>query len=112
MPKRLLVWATRMCRQTRVKSLEMTTCELFCNSKVSASFPVMKASLVEHFNKTLRAKIHTYLMYKRDGRYINALLSLVNAYNRAYHFTLDMVPKDVDKENAEELFVCLCEPRH
>jgi len=78
----------------------------------SSEDDVIKASLVERFNKTLRLKIHAHLTKTRQGRYIDALDSMVAAYNGAYHSTLEMTPDEVDEENAADLFVRLYEPRH
>ena len=78
----------------------------------SSQDDVIKASLVERFNKTLRGKIHAHLTYTREGRYIDSLPAMVRGYNRAYHSTLDMAPDDVDEENAGDVFIRLYEPRH
>ena len=46
---------------------------------------VVKASIVERFNKTLRAKIHRYLTYTGGSRFIDVLPDIVDAYNRSTH---------------------------
>ena len=72
---------------------------------------VVKASLVERFNKTLRKKIHAYLTRTRRGRYLDHLRAMVDAYNATPHRSLGMAPERVNDENAADIFVRLYEPR-
>jgi hypothetical protein len=77
----------------------------------SSENEVIKASLVERFNKTLRRKIHAYLTRFREGRYIDRLSDMVDAYNRMPHSTLNgLAPIDVNSHNAADLFVSMYEP--
>jgi hypothetical protein len=77
----------------------------------SSENEVIKASLVERFNRTLRRKIHAYLTRFREGRYIDRLSEMVDAYNRTPHSALDgLAPVDVNSTNAADLFVSMYEP--
>ena len=64
----------------------------------------IKASLVERFNKTLRAKIHRFLTKTRGDRFIDSLNSFVKAYNNTYHTAIGMAPNDVNFNNQEDVW--------
>jgi hypothetical protein len=77
----------------------------------SSENEVIKASLVERFNRTLRRKIHAYLTRFREGRYIDRLSDMVDAYNKTPHSALNgLAPIDVNSTNAADLFVSMYEP--
>jgi hypothetical protein len=77
----------------------------------SSENEVIKASLVERFNRTLRRKIHAYLTRTREGRYIDQLSAMVETYNRTPHSALKgLAPVEVDSTNAADLFVSMYEP--
>jgi hypothetical protein len=77
----------------------------------SSENEVIKASLVERFNRTLRRKIHAYLTRFRDARYVDRLSDMVDAYNRTPHSALNgLAPVDVNSNNAADLFVSMYEP--
>lgn len=69
----------------------------------------IKASLAERFNRTLRQKIHTYLTWNPSDGYLNSLNDMVDSYNSTPHGTIGMAPIDVDRENAEDVFIRLYE---
>jgi hypothetical protein len=77
----------------------------------SSENEVIKASLVERFNRTLRRKIHAYLTRFRDARYVDRLSAMIDAYNQTPHSALNgLAPVDVDSTNAADLFVSMYEP--
>jgi hypothetical protein len=57
-----------------------------------------KKSLVERFNKTLRARIET-LMATNAGRYIDGLQDLIYSYNNNRHQTIKVTPTRAIKDN-------------
>ena len=68
---------------------------------------VVKASIVERFNKTLRAKIHRYLTYTGGSRFIDVLPDIVDAYNRSTHASTGMAPRAVGPSNMEAVWQTL-----
>ena len=70
----------------------------------SSENETIKSALVERFNQTLRGKIHRYLTWKREPRYIDALPSMVRAYNSAIHSSIGVAPKDVTYANQERVW--------
>lgn len=59
----------------------------------------MKASIIERFNRTLKAAM--FKMFSNRGKYLwyDILQSLINEYNNKYHRTIGMKPKDVSSQN-------------
>ena len=68
-----------------------------------STYNVLKASIVERFNRTLKEKM--WRMFSNNGnyKYINKLSELVNQYNNSVHRTISMKPKDVTKKHEAEL---------
>ena len=75
----------------------------------SSENEVIKASMVERFNRTLRRKIHGFLTFSRQGRFIDKLGDMVSAYNHTKHSSTGFAPVEVNRANAEEVFVRLYE---
>lgn len=76
----------------------------------SSENDVVKAALVERFNRTLRGKIHAYLTYTKRRRYIDVVDDMVSAYNETKHSAIGLAPRDVNASNADDIFVQLYEP--
>ena len=70
----------------------------------SSENETIKSALVERFNQTLRGRIHRYLTWKGGQRYIDALPSMVRAYNSAAHSSIGMAPRDVTYANQERVW--------
>ena len=70
----------------------------------SSESKTVKSALVERFNQTRRGKIHRYLTWKRGPRYIEALPSMVRAYNATSHSSICMAPRDVTYDNQERVW--------
>ena len=64
----------------------------------------LKASVVERFNRTLKARMWRYLTAVNSKRYCDILPDLVSSYNRSYHRSIKMRPIDVSKENEDVVF--------
>lgn len=82
----------------------------FFNTDVSSLFKTLdifhfasnsdqKAAIVERFNRTLKTKIWHYFTAKNTRTFIDVLPDLVNTYNKSYHRTIGMAPKDVKKSD-------------
>jgi hypothetical protein len=63
--------------------------------QIKKPLSVHKASLVERFNRTLRQKIHRYLVYKASGKKIDVLDDLVYSYNNTIHPAHGLTPSHV-----------------
>ena len=58
-----------------------------------------KASTVERFHRTIRAKLWRFFDSTNTRRYVEVLPKLVTSYNAAVHSSTDMAPKDVTPLN-------------
>ena len=65
---------------------------------------VMKASVVERFNRTLKTKMWKYLTAINSKRYIDVLDKLMVSYNNTVHSSIKMRPSAVCIENELEVF--------
>ncbi len=65
---------------------------------------ILKASIVERFNRTLKEKIYKYLTAFNTNRYIDVLQIIVESYNNSFHRTIKMTPNQVSSENQEEVW--------
>ena len=63
-----------------------------------------KAQIVERFNRTLKNRIWRYFTFQNRRRYLEALLALVDSYNKAYHHSIGTAPERVTQTNAQELW--------
>ncbi len=66
--------------------------------------PIIKASIVERFNRTIMAKLFKFLTYKNNFRYIDALNDLVEGYNNAKHRTIGRAPNEVNDGNILDVY--------
>jgi transposase InsO family protein len=67
----------------------------------------LKAAIVERFNKTLRQKIWRFMTYNKTKRFVDVLPELVSSYNATIHSSIGMPPKDVNKQNEQDLKIKL-----
>lgn len=65
--------------------------------------PETKASIVERFQRTLKAKMWKYFTHKKTRKYIDKLNDLVYAYNHSYHRSIKMTPSSVNENNEVEV---------
>ena len=63
-----------------------------------ATRSVMKDSIVERLNRTLKTKIWKHFSLSGKYEYISVLQKLVDEYNSSYHRTIGMEPKNVTKK--------------
>ena len=73
------------------------------NIKFYTTFSAVKSSVVERFNRTLRARMHRYFTHKNTYRYVEVLPHLIRAYNASPHRgikgrTPDSVTPDINLE--------------
>lgn len=61
--------------------------------------PDIKASIVERFNRTLKARMWRYFTYYSSYRYVDVLPQLLHAYNHRVHRSIKMAPADVNDGN-------------
>jgi len=59
----------------------------------------LKASVVEHFNRTLKTKMYRYFNYRNTRRYVDALTELMYSYNNTHHRSIAMTPIEVNVDN-------------
>ena len=70
--------------------------------------PDIKCSIIERFNRTLKARMFKYFTSKGTRRYLEVLDQLVTAYNNTVHSATKFRPSAVTKENEREVFQNLC----
>ena len=60
---------------------------------------VMKSSIIERFNRTIRKAIAMYRTEKNTKRYIDKLQDFIDSYNNSYHRSIHMAPNQVNQSN-------------
>ena len=63
-----------------------------------------KASVVERFNRTFKQRLYRYITTYNTMSYLKALPSLVSGYNASFHRSIGMAPRDVNENNAPEVW--------
>ena len=66
---------------------------------------VVKAAIVERFNRTIREKIFRHLTRIRGHRYIDILQKLVDGYNNTENSATGTTPNSITFETQEEAFL-------
>ena len=66
-----------------------------------------KASIVERFQRTLKARMWRYFTRHKTRRYVNILSDLVYAYNHSYHRSIKRAPAEVNASNDLEVWKTL-----
>jgi transposase InsO family protein len=61
--------------------------------------PVIKYSMVERFNRTIKTKLYKYFTYKSSYRYVDVLAKFVEAYNRSTHSATGISPINITASN-------------
>ena len=69
----------------------------------SSENETVKASLVERFNRTLRARLHRSMTARGSERILRVLPDIVKAYNSSYNRAIGMAPNDVSRINVETI---------
>ena len=70
----------------------------------TATNPDIKCSVVERFNRTLRARIARYQTHRDTDKFIDVLPQIVRAYNHTLHRSINCRPVDVSKENEMQVW--------
>lgn len=85
---------------------------LMKNHKINhySTFSVMKASIVERFNRTLKTKMFKEFSFKGSYKWINIYQKLVDTYNRTNHRTIKMPPINVNSLNEKKLLNTVYNP--
>jgi len=68
-----------------------------------STFSILKASIVERFNRTLKEKMWKEFSFNGNYKWINLIAELLKQYNNTKHRTIQKRPSDVNKDNAENL---------
>lgn len=71
-----------------------------------------KASIVERFQRTLKARMWRYLTSNKTRRYLDILPDLVFANNHSYHRRIKRAPADVNTSNVLQVLKNLYKKNH
>lgn len=77
---------------------------------VTSEDDIMKAQIVERFNRTLKNKMYRYFAYKNNVVWYDILEDLVTSYNNSYHRAIKRTPNEVNKETENSVFNTLYPP--
>ena len=69
----------------------------------------VKAAMVERFNRTIRGKIHRFITFKNNLRYIDEMQNFIDAYNDTVHTSTGVAPNKVDSSNIDNIWYRLYE---
>jgi hypothetical protein len=72
---------------------------------------LIKAAVVERFNRTLKGSMWRYFTHASTGRYIDVLPQLVSSYNNTYHRSIKMTPSEVTAQNEDIVRSRLYQPK-
>lgn len=68
-----------------------------------STYSVLKASIVERFNRTLKAMMWKKFSFNGNYKWLNEYKTLVSMYNNKYHRTIKMKPADVNSLNEKQI---------
>ena len=63
-----------------------------------------KANVVERFNRTFKQRLYRFMTSYNTATYLPVLQSLVKGYNASWHRSIGMAPRDVNQDNAREVW--------
>ena len=63
-----------------------------------------KASVVERFNRTFKQRLYRYMTTYNTPNYLSLLPALVSGYNASFHRSIGMAPREVNNDNAREVW--------
>ena len=63
-----------------------------------------KASMAERFNRTFKQRLYRYMTTYNTLSYLSSLPALVAGYNASFHRSIGMAPRDVNQDNAREVW--------
>ena len=64
----------------------------------------IKSNYIERLNRTLKNKLFKYMYHNQTHRYLDVINDIVNSYNNTTHASINMKPKDVNKQNELNLW--------
>lgn len=67
------------------------------------TYSELKASIVERFNRTLKAKMYKQFTTRGSYEWFSILQSIVKSYNNTKHRTIGMKPQDVSKKHVKQI---------
>lgn len=73
------------------------------NIKFYSTYSILKASVVERFNRTLKNKMWKQFSMQGSYKWVHILNQLVDTYNSTKHSTIKMTPNEVNKNNEKQL---------
>lgn len=73
------------------------------NINLYSTFSSKKASIIERFNRTLKSKMWQKLHLQGSYKWLKILKPLLDEYNNTKHSKIKMKPRDVTKDNEQEL---------
>ena len=73
----------------------------------SSENETIKASVVERFNRSLRASLHRSFTHHGNERFVETLQDVVRSYNARHNSAIGMTPNSVNVENSEEVWLRL-----
>ena len=71
--------------------------------RFSTENDVLKATIVERLNRTLKNKMHRYMFQKQTRRWVDILDDIVTSYNNSTHSATGKAPNEVTFENANDV---------
>lgn len=74
-----------------------------------STFSVLKASIVERFNRTIKSAMWKQFSYNGSYKWIEMINTLIDNYNSKKHRTIKMCPRDVNKTNENRLLTTVYE---
>lgn len=75
-----------------------------------STYSIMKSSIVERFNRTLKNKMWKHFSFRGSYKWINILQKLIDEYNNSKHRTIRMKPDDVNESNERYLLKTVYNP--
>lgn len=67
----------------------------------SSEDDMMKAQVVERFNRTLKGKMWKYFHYKKSNKWLHVLPMLMQSYNNTVHTSIKMTPNEGKQPKAK-----------
>lgn len=78
--------------------------------KLYSTYSVMKAAIVERFNRTLKNKMWKEFSFRGSYKWIDILQKLISQYNNTKHRVIRMKPNDVNEYNEKYLLKTVYSP--
>ena len=75
--------------------------------KLYSTKSVLKASIVERFNRTIKQKMWRMFTFNENKNYIKHIQKLTDSYNNTYHSSIKEKPVAVTKTNSDKIWMNL-----